>query len=59
VALQGLISSISAQGASVLDAVGGRSKALLMKLERGQQLPLVMQQKVENVTLVFVWVRGR
>jgi hypothetical protein len=40
------------------NVVGGWSKALLMKLEWGQQLLLVMQQKVENVTLVFVWVRA-
>ena len=53
-----LVSSISAQGASVLSAVDGRSKALLMKLEWGQQLLLVMQRIVYNFTLGFICVRG-
>lgn len=58
-ALENLVSSVSARGARVLNAADGKSLALLMKLEWGQQLLLlVMQQKVENVTLVFVWVRG-
>jgi hypothetical protein len=50
-----LVSTVSAQGASVLNAVVGR----LMKLDWGLQLLLlVMQQEVENVMLGFVWVRG-
>jgi hypothetical protein len=57
VGLENLLSSISAEGARVLNAADGRSKALLMKLEWGQQLLLlVMQQKVKNFALVFVWV---
>ena len=50
---------IGRKSQSVFNAVGGRSKALLMKLEWGQQLLLlVTQRKLENITLGFVWMRG-